>query len=522
MKTGKHSCIMKLNNLHLILSIALLAGSCVSEELLTPPPPWQGEAVSLTLKLKMSEVRTKAIGQADTPYRYATPEELNISECVIALFRLEETETETGTGWEPDGLINSVLVRSGSDLTSGPVSEQNDTLSYRIDKIPAVTGRVRVLVIANSQKDYSGLTTYNAFMEAIEETEFGADFDANTLVKVGYLDKELTVTNYTEEIVVPMVQLAARVDLNVIPLLPEQVIRAQYTGALQSALDEIGVKGTYMGQNSLTDYNVTGSGSGIDYTLTIITADPANEYIGKTFIDPYRNEEITITASHFTDYGFVRFTPAVPVEAESTATVSGWGFDNLTVTVDNIQTRTPIGLKEGNTESLAKVTWSKGYDVAVADTVGMTFYTYQKGLLPDDDEKRLKVTVKADVVSGTSQRSGSTSRVRSVTGLWIKSGDGSKWGAGTFVPVVIETDGRPEGGVRGEFTSAPDGEKFLGGSFTAWINPSEDTAGNNTDGLIHGNLYDVDLLFRDILQEPVLEYNTVGWGTAVKEIPAFE
>lgn len=182
------------------LAVSLLP-SCVREELAISPG--HGEEIDISLALQMGDILvSKAIGDEERPYTYAKPEELHISHCVVAVFKLNN-------GMPGDLLDCKEVLAPGLGSTT-----VNDTLAYRVSGIRAKTGDVRVLVIANSALDYSTMKNYADFKRAIEQTSFTPAFNPEALVKVGYKDLTLTMAHGKTDIVVPLMQLAARVDLD--------------------------------------------------------------------------------------------------------------------------------------------------------------------------------------------------------------------------------------------------------------------------------------------------------------------
>ena len=102
------------------------------------------------------------------------------------------------------GISNSTVTIDGKTL-----------IAYKIDNIQAKTGKVRIVVIANSTH-YNELaalktTTYEN-LKGLSETVSGGTFDASNLVKVGELPSYELNTTVTS-IRVPMTQLAARIDM---------------------------------------------------------------------------------------------------------------------------------------------------------------------------------------------------------------------------------------------------------------------------------------------------------------------
>lgn len=493
--------------LYIVLGTAMLA-SCVHEDL-SPIPPQKGDA-SLTLTLKMGEVQTKAPGdEVPAPYEWATRNELTVTKCVVAIFRFNESG-------DPDELVGYLNVGS-TQLAPASV---NDTLAYQINDVPAKTGSNRILVIANSDLDFSTCLDYEDYQAMIEKTQFITDFDAKKLVKVGYIDKDIMPDNYTEEIIVPMTQLAARVDMKLIVQLPKVIEgkNADYPAEVEEKVFATIGKQAGAGQWTI---------GGITYTgRECKNHEGHTQYLyNKPYYNPYtRQWETSLSGG-----GGQKFAEIDNMTIDSITTIGSWGLKLNSITVNNIQTQTPVLIESANTLALKQLEggpWQKKFtpDSTVVDTFRLTFYTYQKDLYADDEDAEvLNVTIDAKLAKGTYDVK--TKYKVQTFGIWIREGGSTNgWSSanekGLFVPLtnVGAAVGAP---VPGEFIDEV-GEQDYPKKFVVWINPKKEMPGCNTDGLIHGNLYSTEVLFKSVIVNPEVEYKVVTWGTETKDIPDFE
>lgn len=526
---------MKLKNILLTVSVAGMLFSCVAEDIIEPAQSKGGTDVTLDLSLKMSDISTtKAIGDANKPYKYAKPEELEVSQCLIAIFRMN--------GTTPGELLvkPTTATISGSTLIPTVISMSNDTLAYKIAGVKAKTGKVRVLVIANSAlaSTLSALKPneayYSDFSNAIETTQFTSTFEAKNLVKVGYFDTDLLpADDKTRELLIPMVQLAARVDLNIIIDLPKTIVKREviYPKDVEAKVfDQIGKangKETPYLVNGITYISRECAGNGA-------MPDHFNKYfLNRTFVNPYTQKTETVTSNYFSNR---KFGEVDGLTIDSILTINSWGLKLNSITVNNIQTQTRIVIESVNTLDLKKLIddpWEKEFTPAqlVVDTFKTTFYTYQKELYDNDkNAEALNVSIDANLVKGTYDLK--KQYFVKVHGIWIRSdGDhtGNGWSnTGKFAPISME--GLPVGEPKpGEFINDTGAQEFHK-LFTVWINPrisgpevTDPTQRCNTNGVIHGNLYSTDVIFRSVIHEPVMQYHAVDWGTGMnKDIPSFE
>ncbi len=194
---------MNLRNI-LISAVALgslLCTSC-SNELADIPEkqPETGLTEGITITLIAEAVQTRAGSDVSLPYSYATTDELQINRVHLAFFELDGS-----------GIPTSRIHQENATFTA-PNTTVNDSSAYRISGIslPVEGQTVRVLAIANSALDLSGLTTYADYRSAIE-SQASVTFTATNLVKAGFTDYRFTTNNVS--VVVPLTQLTARVDL---------------------------------------------------------------------------------------------------------------------------------------------------------------------------------------------------------------------------------------------------------------------------------------------------------------------
>lgn len=175
--------------------MAGMFSACTSEELIENGGTEEGKETSLSLVLTTGEPATKAA----EGYQYATADEIKVSNCVVALFKMNGTT------------VGDMIGKVESYSFDASNTTYNNKPAYSLNNIPAKTGNVRILVVANATNaDYTNFTTWSQFMEASTEKALVE----NDLVKVGWLDKEL-VAPVTGTIAVPLAQLSAKVKLDI-------------------------------------------------------------------------------------------------------------------------------------------------------------------------------------------------------------------------------------------------------------------------------------------------------------------
>lgn len=194
---------MKLNKI--ILGLTVCAGlftACTSEEQIGGTP--EGEATTFSIKIASSDAATKAIA---TNYKYATDDEINVNNVMVAVFKANGTSV--------GDLVSGPTTVSASDLTVTTSSDGKK--AYEITNLVGKTGSAYILVIANSSADYSACKSYSDFAEVTASVQDGKSFVSNNLVKVGIQKENLSPATTKSIYEVPMNQVAARIDLKLNP-----------------------------------------------------------------------------------------------------------------------------------------------------------------------------------------------------------------------------------------------------------------------------------------------------------------
>lgn len=79
---------MKLKNVFILTVLLGLLFSCIAESPIEDPNPPVGGKSQIDITLSMGDLITKAGAPADN-YTYATPAEITVNDCVIAIFDAE-------------------------------------------------------------------------------------------------------------------------------------------------------------------------------------------------------------------------------------------------------------------------------------------------------------------------------------------------------------------------------------------------------------------------------------------------
>lgn len=372
---------MSPRNIILMLLLTGLFYSCVDEEFVG----YCLEPASLSVKLNIGNVETKAYG-IDQPYTYATAEELYVDKCAIAIFDMEKTDKP---------LIAFKYAQSGSDDFVAYTTTQNDTLAWGINNIETKARQLLVLAIANLAEaaDFGNLPNYAAFTEQITSARFDNNYDPNTLVKVGAITT--TLTPGTNEIEVPMTQLAARVDLKIKLDLPE-IEPISYVGEippehLTSSLE--------LFRKDTKDYPSRGAAlRGGNFVENIVYAEDGTTILRRDTVIAWEckgNEHGDGTKHptiHFTYEGKKfktessdgKFAVVEGLYLDSISIEKRWALKLYSIKVNNIQMSSNLFVGQKNPVSLEteKDLWQKEYGngngIYVTDSVSIRFYTYEK------------------------------------------------------------------------------------------------------------------------------------------------
>jgi len=322
-----------------------------------------------------------------------------------------------------------------------------------------------------------------------------------------------------------MEQLAARVDLNIIVDMEKEIIKevVTYPENVKGMFEYFGKE---VQDNSSEEDAEEVTIDGIIYTAwkcgdteTHLASNDITQYVNpKTG----NKEDLKFNGTKIIE---VAGGGENGIAIDSVITADQWALRINAITINNIQTQSYVILESVNSLSLSSAAWQESLDQVVSNTYKTTFYTYEKGLYAnDDDADVLTVSIDADLVKGTTT---TTKRygVTKMHGIWVDGTNGTQnngWGSNDDdIFVSVYNEGVTAGEVKDVFTE-DQGTQSLSSTFVVKINPKKDDVNCHTDGVIHGNLYSTDIIFKSGFEEPVLQYNVVGWGTKTKDIPAFE
>ncbi|MDF9829897.1 fimbrial protein [Parabacteroides sp. PF5-6] len=197
---------MKLKSIIWIALAACMAFSaCTQEE-----PIDQGEKVkdgiptTLDVTVSTEMVTTKA-GETLKP---GTSEETKINTLAVAIYKRNDDNSV--------GKFLSFKSGNATELAEADVHGTDNRTAYTLSNLSVETGKVQVLVIANStvklaEANFTSYATAKALVEQIKEESGAYLFAADNLVKYADEQAEVSLTNKTLHI--ELTQLAARVDV---------------------------------------------------------------------------------------------------------------------------------------------------------------------------------------------------------------------------------------------------------------------------------------------------------------------
>ncbi len=538
---------MKSHHLVYLLTAALLLFSCVSEDLYEGPDA-PGRSTSFDLALNLTAPETKALGDAQTPYVYAHAKELLVSHAEVVIFKLNGDN-------EPGTLFKRLSVTPGNgleDITIGsmdidPVQNNGNEANvraYQINDIPAKTGNVRVLVIANSTLDFSTCKTYADYMAKVESTAFPATFNPETLVKVGHVDVSLAATT-DQVITVPMTQLAARVDFTIKMDLPvsSTVSFIDHSAEIDVLFDGLGKGGTNI--NNSKGASVTLKDGTVMHFYEDSHVPPNNKCpnppaANTYYTNPYTGEQIKVDLN-----GKIAHAMNVPFDR---VTISDrWGLKINKITINNIQIKSDLVLDNptlwANTQSAVPSSSMANYTFPVPkDTITheytLRFYSYEKPLYTAGNiGEAIKIEFDTELIKGKAEK-----RERFVAtaghGIWVYT-DSPKndrsligkpsggWGEDKnnvtrFTLISIEKEDKlpPEAQPQSVFNKDLGSQSYFK-KYIVVINPDKTMEGCRTDGLIHGNLYSINAYLRNVVTNFDLHYQVADWTNVMQTIPDF-
>ncbi len=474
---------MKLRNIAVAFAATILTfASCVEESVITPEGKTEaGLPTTLNLSIATDGLITKA---APGGYVYANADELLINRLAIAIFRDygdDGVGERVGFGYATfeDGVANAEC------------PDNTDRPAYSLSNIPAKTGDVKILVIANStySKDQlEAAKTYEGFKGLMETNPDDAEgknytFDQKELVKSGEFKKTLGTGH--PQLHLELKQLAARIELKFEVNVPEEDPRyeADSTYTKQALVDAVNKKiidsGSSGNPNLVTeDYYTDGSGGSTKHLIV------KNNKVTERWITPK------------------------------------WAYDITSLTIENINTMSdPIlgDYTKGNSSSYTYNTQellAEPYELEFdpEDRIAsVVFYSYEKKY---QTPSPLKITVggnlvyRENIVSQTTYFSSEYD--------WVNNkGETNGWGPtpGYFSAEKHKIKSQ-DGLIIGDPIDVTVPEPR---SYEAIINPKEtetgkDETNSNTFGIVHGNTYEVKGLIDTKNRSVNFTINVIPWS----------
>lgn len=448
---------MKLRNIISIVTAGLfMMSACTDEELIDRSIPDSGVRISLTTK----GVMTKAAADG---YEHSTPDEIKINTCAIAFF---DQQTNERVGFK----YQSFTAASGN-LNDGRAY-------YSVSDILVKGGSYNMLVLANSslsQKAIENAKTYSEF-KTLKETlkdQGAATFDAANLVKFG--EQEVTISKgEANDIQVELTQLAARIDLSF----------------------QVNVPAEEVGEPVVVEKWT------MDALANLVTAKNPGQY-------KPGNTEPGECKMHNHDGKWLYVPDNIRT---TTITKKSWIFAISKVMVSNVALKSNSFMETTETAINADDNISylvKDFEVALSGgTATVPFYTYEKTFSPQ--ENPLTVAVDGNLKYGTFEEK--TIETFSAEYQWISDQGGGGWGSsGRFdKTTVISSDTK----TTQEMTEAIDNiEK----SYKLVFNPTK-SAECKTNGVVHGNLYDIVGTIDVNTREAKFNWTLKPWEVKVREV----
>lgn len=449
---------MKLRNIISIVTAGLfMMSACTDEELIDSSAPDSGVNISLTTK----GVMTKAAADG---YEHSTPDEITINTCAIAFFDVSTNERV--------GFSYNTFDAATGNLNDGRAY-------YSVSDILVKGGTYNMLVLANSslsKENIQAANTYNAF-KALKETledQGAATFNAANLVKFG--EQEVTINKgQANNIQVELTQLAARIDLSFkVNVQPEEV-GEPIVEEKWSMEDLVGIATKNPGQ-----YEV-GSDKPGECKIT------SHSHSGKWLYVPNNVRTTTTTKK--------AWIFAISNVMISNAALKSNSFMETTETAVN---------EDDNSSYLVK-----DFEVELSGgTATVPFYTYEKTFRPQ--ENPLTVTVDGNLKYGTFTEK--TIETFSAEYQWKSDQGGGGWGnSGEFDKKTVVSS---ETKTTQEMTETIDNMEK---SYKLVFNPAKN-ADCNTNGVVHGNLYDIVGTIDVNTREAKFNWTLKPWDVRIREI----
>ncbi|MDL2244599.1 hypothetical protein LJC54_03755 [Parabacteroides sp. OttesenSCG-928-J18] len=556
---------MKLKNILLLASAVGLFFSCTSESLIEAPVPSpHGEELQVSLTLSSEDILVSKANlypniEEDRYYYEAEREEKQITSCLVVVF--DGSADDSKVYWSKDDYA---------------FTEHPDNFIYTLEGVKAKLGAARFLVVANPTTEFTYAavgSTYAQFMTEYEENmldyteamtdeatgnSYYADFTATKLVKVGEkvytADKPLTPTE-AKEIMIPLTQLAARVDINftfepegIDMATPELVVSMETVNDIYQKIN-IG-NDESNGYRDITLLDATGK----FITVNVLYSNKPDLKLegGKYYY--YDNGEKIIGTKGLNNPHRIVMTSAYYWVVSQTI---GWTVDVENIRIHNIEAKSKVLLdypdRQNKIEKLIKNVPVRLVKKSVDGlTYSFSFYTYEREIVEADNlDEMLHITFDAIWENGDR-------KTKQLAQLQVKDGEG-------FSLMSLDKEGKPQSGAGtvvvpvfrvGASEDVTDKdiedmiligeEEVLESKTTKYntkyrirINPVRDPAsgvGNDangepkprkfTDGVIHGNIYTLAGTITTLPNVSVdidLEYAVNTWTILPPfDIPSFE
>jgi len=208
---------MKLKKIFLVLTVTGLFFSCTNETLMNEGTGAEGGGsdgleTTVDIQLPTGEILTRGL-DPETGL-YATENELEINDCMIAIFNTDGLLA--GYKRVVSGNSDLALEVDGKEVPVGTVGPEDGTSKlYTISNVTTRHGKdMTILVIANSEKQGNfpsdiGVSTYADYKKIIEMT---VAFQDSELVKFGTINTDI-IPQKDQSYEIPLTQLSARIDL---------------------------------------------------------------------------------------------------------------------------------------------------------------------------------------------------------------------------------------------------------------------------------------------------------------------
>ncbi|WP_455636360.1 hypothetical protein [Parabacteroides sp.] len=470
--------------------LALLVFTACTEEKLIDEQPVETGTVSISFSTE--GVDTKAIS-ADGTYEYATADELTINSIFVSIFKKVNGKWEYLTS-KPGHLGDGSFVgtqSSGSFKLTGLTLPLNTEL-----KVVAIANPLANKVASYASMDYQTLSAEIVSYTATLGGEGYYTFDPKTLIKVG--EEEMTFT-LTGGLIkggkpVSLKQLAAKVHLKLEVDLPE--LEGSTTTSdwnlggftlteLTKVLNKDLMNSASTVGNAVTIYKLNGKLGAVGKNVKI--PEGAVEIAKAMNGNGCSHVECNVGATIGDKCAHLTITLDGGITVEKIESTPKWLFNLKTVQILNVNTESNLIISEDEKNLLSKLLDSQLKTINKAcSTVEIVLYTYEREKA-DGLQKALIVDLVGEFALGADIKK----YIYKMKGNFLHPywENGSGWGDGSskfyLYQKDLELEGEPSSSE--EITSSGEGTDY---KYSISINP-EYKKDECTDGLIHGNYYNV-------------------------------